>query len=296
MIFFGKKPPKDTEGNNSTNEKTGHAMPPKKDFNSRKAGPDMIETYYIHTVFGRTKISTEYYTYKKKQKLIFEGITDLPDCVRTVIPHTDGNKVDGVYRVFMKGRKSLSSIITDANGSSHVEKSVNVPIIEFVPLYMITPEEKDELAGIIEWVRKSHGKAFEVAKLASVESVMVRDKLRSAKLLYKGAKVRQDFDIAELSTRVKEVLRPANEGTLVLTIISRADPAKEDSFMLIECGKNAGIENPGHLLKVENLIDLGPQFAGMERAHLSVMAQKGVVIGYDDGGAALILPIAKKEI
>lgn len=288
MGWFSRKPPE------KKNDEKNEAVKPPVARQFKKPEPDIIETYFTTTVFGRIKLSTEYFAENKRLKLIFSGITELPGCVKTILPHNEGGVVDGIYRINLNRRQSASSIVTDAKGNSHIDKSLHVPVKEFVPLYLMTTEEKEELAGILKWMEEKNGVHFEIAKLLSIEGFEIKEKLRKAKLLFKGAKVRQDFDIAEFSKRVKEILQAGDGKTFVLAVQSRLDQGREDSFMLIESGKPS-TENPEHLLKVENLIDLGAQFAGMERAHLVVMAQKSIVIECEDGSALIIMPIAKQE-
>jgi hypothetical protein len=79
-----------------------------------------------------------------------------------------------------------------------------------------------------------------------------------------------------------------------MIVEKRNDKNKEDSFLLIERGK-INVDKPEHLLKIENLIDLGAQFTGMERSHIIAMGQKSLVVECDEGCIAMIMPIAKKE-
>jgi len=72
---------------------------------------------------------------------------------------------------------------------------------------------------------------------------------------------------------------------------NRNDPNRIDNFVLMEFSMEV-VQDPEHLLKVENLIDMDAMFAGMDRTHLSIMTQKGIVIEYD-GFVGIIMPIAK---
>ncbi len=287
-LFDGKKPPGEKK-----DEKKAAAKPPFA-AQARKPEPDLIETVLTDTIFGKVKLSTSYFKEKKKLKLVFKEITELPDCVKTIIPHVEGDRVEGVYRIFMGNRQVCTKVVTDAKGKSRVEKALEIPVVEFIPSFMITPEEKDELAEILKYTNEKAGLHFELAKLTTVESINVREKLGKARVLFKGAKVRYDFDLKEFSGRIKEVLQTAEGNTYILVVEKRNDKNKEDSFLLIERGK-INVDEPEHLLKVENLIDLGAQFTGMERSHIMAMGQKSLVVECDDGCIAMIMPIAKKE-
>jgi|GEM_PF-6500261 len=296
MGFFDWFKREGKEGERGKEEESESKLEGKQVFEKRrieeKKPMGITEIVPTNTVFGKAKKSTTCLRDdNKKEDLIFNGITELPKCVESIIPYVNENIVEGVFRVNIDKWESTAAIVTDKSGKSHINKTLKIPVIEFVPYYLITPEEKKEMEKIIEYAR-ANGKNFEIPKVAAIEKMVVQEKLYKARVMHKGAKVRDDISLIEFGERIREVFRPANGNSkYILGVQNRNDPNRIDNFVLMEFSKE-GVQDPEHLLKVENLIDMDAMFAGMDRTHLIIMTQKGIVIEYDRF-VGIIMPIAK---